>query len=225
MCHASKICFLKSLLFISLNFLLPKIKHGSGKLIWIIHSKCWIINHIVIQHSIQNCINFHLGKLWYHFSDKDFWCLLCAFRFTYSLSHTTSLSGWLWLIWYRKHLYMAGPLAVYVHVWHSREKGQALYTASSRYVLFSPKAEATVLETWSRLAKINHSCDSGNEARILFALSKSLNKIISEGNECLGHSESSSWLCIVTQFYIYKKKFIYIILTYSLKCLDNPSYN
>lgn len=115
----------------------PKVKHGSRKLIWIIHFKCVRINHTVIQHSTLNCIHFHLSKLWHHFTGKDCWCALCAFSSTYSVSHTALLSGWVWLIWYRKHLYMAGPLAIYVHGLHSREKRQALYTVTSRYVLFS----------------------------------------------------------------------------------------
>lgn len=188
----------------------PKVKHGSRKLIPIIRFKCGRINHTVVQHSTQNCIHFLLSKLWHHFTGKDFWCALCAFSFTYSVSQTTSLSGWVWLIWYRKHLYMAGPLAIYVHGWHSREKRQALYTASSHYVLVSPKAEAAVLETWSRLAKINLGYDSQNEAHILFTLPKSLNKIISRGSECLVPSESSSLLCIVTQLSHLQKKSLFI---------------
>lgn len=120
------------------------------------------------------------------------------------------------------HLYMAGPSAVYVHGWHSREKRQALYTASSCYVLFSPEAEATVLKTWSRLAKINHSCDSGNEACVLFTLPKSLNKIISRGNECLVHSESSSLFCIVTQL-SHLQKNVYLHKTF--RCLTQVIFN
>lgn len=165
------------------------------------------MNHTVIQHRAQNCIHFHLSKLWPHFTGKDLWCALCALSFTYSVSHTTSLSGCVWLIWYRKHLYMAWAFSNLCS-WVAQQGEMTGFVHSIILLCLIQPESRGCCKDLMQLSK--------NKLQLRYweqglTFPKSLNKIISRGNECLVHDEISSVLCIVTQLSHFFNVYLHII--------------